>query len=56
MARMSAAGIHRIFLCDKAGRLVRIISLSDILARLHAAVISGADTARNPTVVAPNEP
>jgi len=53
---MSAAGIHRIFFCDEAGLLVRIISLSDILARLHAAVISGTDTVRNPTAVAPNEP
>jgi len=38
MARMSAAQIHRIYLCDAADRLIRVISFGDILAKLMAVV------------------
>lgn len=44
MARMSAAEVHRIFLCDEAEHLVRIISLGDILAKFTSTV-SGTATA-----------
>lgn len=38
MVRMSAAEVHRIFLCDRAGKLQRVVSLGDILATFKEAV------------------
>jgi len=34
MVRMVAANVHRIFFCDQADKLARVISLGDIVLRL----------------------
>jgi len=43
MKRMAAAKIHRIFLCDEAAHLIRVISLGDILGRLSKWGLASVD-------------
>jgi len=38
MMRMSAAGIHHIYLCEPTGFLTRVVSLGDILAKFVSTV------------------
>lgn len=40
LTRMSSARIHRIYLCDDKGFIIRVVSLGDILVKFTAALAS----------------